>query len=214
VQLAAVGKRLPVVQERHFQVPPVTWANFVAFQLGVAKTAHFICDTMSFAHLVGNAYTAGLLHDVGKLMLLRLHPFSFRAIVTYAREKKIPVQEAERKFIGCTTAEMAEWFTQAHHFPEVFTDVIRWVQSPELATSNADLTAVVALARHMCIHTRVGSNGEVAAEVRPPLSTLSAWPILEPRVFSGFSLRQFEAQMHAFCVRLRHELCPAVPKRT
>ena len=205
VQLAALAKKLPILKERHFEVPPVTWAQFAAYQLGVAKTAQFICDYLGHTHLVANAYTAGLLHDIGKLLLVRLHPFSFRAIIGYAREKKITLSQAETKFIGCTTREMAGWFAEAHYFPEVFLDVIRWVETPEQATQNIDLVAAIAIARHMCLHARVGYNGETPAEIRPALNTIPAWAVLETRVFSSFSLRQFEAQTHSFCVRLRHE---------
>lgn len=212
MQLAALAKKLPIIKERHFEAPPVNWTQFALYQLSVARTAQFICDYLGHTHLVGNAYTAGLLHDIGKLLLVRLHPYSFRAIVGYAREKKIPLHEAEARFIGCTTRQMAERFAHTHHFPEVFVDVIRWVDTPEQATQNVDLVAAIAIARHMCLHARAGYNGETPADTRPSVNTLSAWTVMEARVFSGFSLRQFEAQTHAFCVRLKHEL-PATLKR-
>lgn len=213
MHLGTLAKKLPMVQERHFQVPPMTWASFAAFQLGVARTAQFVCDYLGQVHLIANAYTAGLLQDMGKLLLVRLHPFSLKAIVAYARENKLPLHEAEKKFIGCSSRDMGAWFAQANNFPEVFVDVIRWVEQPELATTNMDLVASIAIARHMCLHAKVGFCGEWAAEVRPPLNTHPAWAVLEPRMFSGFSLRQFEAQTHAFCVRLKHELASPAPKR-
>jgi CheY-like chemotaxis protein/HD-like signal output (HDOD) protein len=206
IQLSLLAKKLPQIKERYFDTPPVTWPAYAAFQLSVARTAYYICDYMGFAHLLSLAHTAGLLQDIGKLLLARIQPNAFNAIVRFAREKKIPLAEAERQFIGCTTREMAEWYARSSNFPEAYIEVIRCVETPELATAHAELVAVVSLARHMCIYTRVGQCGEIPADPRPLFSTLPAWPILEPRIFSGFSARQFEAQTHAFCVRLKHDL--------
>jgi hypothetical protein len=152
------------------------------------------------------AHTAGLLHDLGKLVLLRLHPAALGAIVRYARDKKLPLRDAERKYLGCTTAEVGAQFAEASGLPSRFTEVIRCVHRPEDATEKPELVAMVALARHVCLANHVGATGEPAGGVAVTLGSTTAWRLLEPKLFPSFDTKKFEAQAHAHCVALRQEL--------
>jgi len=66
------------------------------FQVGVAQLAKYSAEISSFAALVANAFTAGLLHDLGKLFWLRIYPYAFQAIVAYARKGLWPCRRLSR----------------------------------------------------------------------------------------------------------------------
>ena len=206
LKLNALSKSLPTMPEKNMQMPPFTWANFWMYAVGVGKVAQFICNYLEFAYLTGNAYTAGMLHDIGKLLLVKLHPHGFQAIVRYARDRKLPMQVAEKKFLGCTSREMAVRFAEKHALPRLYTNVIRWVESPTEATEHTDLVAMVSLARHVCLQNHVGYCGDMPPSACPPLSTTPAWSMLQPRLFPSFELKKFEAQAQAYCLALRQEL--------
>jgi putative nucleotidyltransferase with HDIG domain len=55
---------------------------------------------------VGQAFTAGMLHDIGKLLLAANVPDGFKAALTKAREDKIQLWEAENAMFGATHAEL------------------------------------------------------------------------------------------------------------
>jgi hypothetical protein len=186
-------------------LPPLSAASFSIFQLGVAKLAQFICNYLELDHLASQAYTGGLLHDMGKLLLLKLHPFGFQAVVRYAREKKVSLPVAEHKWLGCTVRDLAVHFVETREFPAVYRDVIRHLGHPEAAGEHAELVAIVALARHFCLQQGVGCNGDPAEAVLHVAST-PAWHVLQPRVFPSFEMKKFEVQVHQFCISLRHEL--------
>jgi HD-like signal output (HDOD) protein len=206
LKLHTLGKGLPIACERHINLPPLTWSNYWMFQVAVGRVAQFICTYLEFSYLSGSANTAGLLHDIGKLLLLKVHPAALEAVTRYAREKKVSLPAAERKYLGCTTRELAAHFAQASGLPKVYADVIRWVETPESATENSDLVAMVALARHVCLHAHVGGSGDAGTNGQAAIATTSAWSVLQPRLFPSFEVKKFEVQAHAFCLTLRQEL--------
>lgn len=205
-RLASLARGLPVADERLIELPPLNWSGYWLFQAAVGRVAQFVCTYLEVNYLVGAAGTAGLLHDLGRLLLLKLHPHALRAVVRRARETGRPVADVERALLGTTTRELAIRFAETQHLPAACRSVIRWVDSPALATSHLDLVSIVAVARHLVWHAHVGCwvdgpTGNVGSVVTTP-----AWRILQPRLFPSFDPRKFEVQAHAFCLTVRNEL--------
>lgn len=211
IKLNTLAKSTLTVDEKFLRVPPLTWGTYWMYLVAVAKVSKFICQYLEFAYLGSTAYTAGLLHDMGKLLLLKLHPWAFAAIASHARDKKIPLHEAEKKYIGCTTRDLAVEFATHQKLPPIYTHVIRFIETPEATTENVDLVAMVSLARHVCLHNRVGHCGDTPGDASPPISSTPAWHVLQPRLFPSFDLRKFEAQAHAYCRELRMSLLGQLP---
>ena len=205
LKLGSIATSLTIAEERHLHPGPLSWAGWWTFQVAVGRVAEFICTYLEFDYLGGTARTAGLLHDIGKLILLKLYPFALSVIVREARERKLPLSSVERQYLGCTTRELATRFADARGLPPVYADVIRWVETPAAATAHGDLIAMVALARHVCLHAHVGNSGDAPGGMASIGST-PAWQVLQQRLFPSFDLRKFEVQSHAFCLNLRSEL--------
>src|SRR5690606_23618228 len=55
--------------------------------------------------LTEEAYTAGLLHDLGKLVMINAAPDEFAKAREMANERQIPLWQAEDEIIGCNHAE-------------------------------------------------------------------------------------------------------------
>ena len=206
IKLCALGQALPIAEERHMNVAPLSWPQFWMFQMGVAQLSPFICRNLELREFAAQAHTAGLLHDIGKLLLLHLYPFAFQSMVGYARKNSLPLQEAEAKFLGCTTREMGDRFATRNNLPDAYRSVIRWVETPELATDYRDLVAIVSVARHICLHNHVGYCGETPKDSGSPIEGTPAWSVLRERVFPSFNLRKFELLAHGFCRDLKQEL--------
>jgi len=206
IRLNAIAKSLPLVEERFMHFPPITWAHYWMFQVGVAQLAQYTAEYLEFGNLAANVFTAGVLHDLGKLLLLRIHPFAFQAMVAYARKKNVTLPEAEKKYISCTTRTMGDYFARKNGLPQVYCSVIRWVESPEEATADEETVAIVSLARDVCLHNHVGYCGDTAKDHCPPIAETPAWRVLQDRVFPSFDLRKFEAQAHAYCHEVKQSL--------
>jgi CheY-like chemotaxis protein len=182
------------------------WAQYWMFQLGVARVAREICIYLEMESLEVKAYTAGLLHDLGRLLLLHLHPAGLLAVLGYARQHQRTSEEAELALLGWTTREMAFHFAQRRGLPATYCNVLRWIHSPAEAEEDAELTAIVSLARDLCRQNHLGFSGESAAAAAVPLDQTPEWAVLRGRVFPSFSLRKFEAQIQAYCREMKREL--------
>lgn len=206
VRLAALAGGLLQAEERRMHLPPCTWAHFWMLQIGVARMARYTCNYLELYSMEARAYTAGLLHDLGKLLLLHLHPHGFAAILDYARRHALPMAEVEKLFLGCTTQEIAAHFAEQHGLPKSYCHVMRWFTDPVQATDNVELVAIVALAHDICLQNHVGWSGDTPKKHGLPLADTPAWRILGPGVFPSFDLKKFEAEAHAECRKLRQEL--------
>ena len=93
---------------------------------------------------VAHASMAGLLHDVGKLILAGYLPDQYRKVLTLACEERILLHEAERKVFGATHAELGAYVLGLWGLPELIVEAVAWHHIPESCpeTSFSPLTAV------------------------------------------------------------------------
>jgi putative nucleotidyltransferase with HDIG domain len=112
--------------------------------VGVATLAEKIAEKTkkSSPHL---AYTAGLLHDIGKVILDQLvadyAPLFFRDI---CRENQ-SFSDSEKKIIGITHSEAGALLARRWKFPDTLSEVIRNHHTPEACRSNQDLVYIIYL---------------------------------------------------------------------
>ncbi|MEI6107413.1 MAG: HDOD domain-containing protein [Opitutae bacterium] len=205
--MATLARSLVIVEERHMHLPPhFSWPQYWVFQMGVARVARFTCNYLELHSLELQARMAGLLHDIGKLLLGKLHPFAFQSVLAYAREHNVSLAQAEQLFLGCTTHDMAAYFGEKHMLPAPYVSVMRWVHCAEDATCDRPLVATIALARNLCRQNHVGFSGDAPLVDAPRLEETSAWRVLQESVFPSFDLRKFELQVHALCQEIRLEM--------
>ncbi len=204
-KLTAMAKLMPLVEERYMTVLPTNWSHYWIFQMAVAHVSQFAAANLELTDLAANAYTAGLLHDYGRLFLVQQHPFSFQAISTYAKRLLITAEESEKKHIGWTTHEIGDYFARKNGLPTAYCKVIRWVGTPESAGEEPNLVALVTLARQICLQNQIGFSGSPHLPL-PALEETSAWQILRSRAFPSFNLKKFESLCHNLCSNLKREL--------
>lgn len=205
-KLEAQARRLVLASERHMDLPPhFNWPQFWMFQTGVARIAQFTSHYLEFYSMESQAHMAGLLHDIGKLVLLHLHPMGFQIIFEHAQKHRVPLEEAERLYLGCTTNEIGARFGTRCQLSRHYTNVMNWIDNPAEAKEDASLVAIVSLARDLCRHNQVGASGDPPLDHPLPLEETAEWRVLSERLFPSFNLRKFELQVHACCQEIRAE---------
>ncbi|QXD16999.1 HDOD domain-containing protein [Rhodocaloribacter litoris] len=98
--------------------------------------AHEEGPDVSLKDRPGDAYTAGLLHDFGKLILLYNHPAEAAHLYLEAQKGKIcasNVLAKERERFGYDHVETGVYLTRRMKFPAVLTAAIAWHHSDEVA---------------------------------------------------------------------------------
>lgn len=99
-----------------------------------------------------DAYTAGLLHDIGRLALIVAHPRQYPAFLDAADVRGRAVLDLERSLLGMDHCEAGHWFAQQLQLPQVFQDVAGHHHDPDAVGPTdmlARLTAACELAEWM-----------------------------------------------------------------
>lgn len=214
-RLASIGAGLDTMPDHRFDSgEQMNWPAFRMFQVATGRMAEFVCEYLEMPSLVPVAYTAGLLHDFGKILLTRLHPFALASIHKYAVETGLALADSERHYLGCTTQEIAAAYAEKHDLPQRFLSVFSWVNNAENASRDRDLVAAVSLARDFCRHNRVGYNGDTLTDEPAALADTPEWRVLRQRVYLGFDLKKFERMAKGECRSLKMELAGKLEKRS
>ncbi len=109
---------------------------------------------------------AGLLHDLGKVVLSHVEPELFGRALEIAIERHCPIAEAERDVFGVDHACVAGWIAEEWHLPPRLSDALMYHHQPELAKHGRQVTAVVHLADILARGLEMGSPGD---PTMPPL---------------------------------------------
>jgi putative nucleotidyltransferase with HDIG domain len=108
----------------------------------------------------GTAYTAGLLHDIGKVVL---DQYTGNAYPYFYRRTQLEGDElitVEREAFGISHDEVGEMLARRWSLPDSITDVIRNHHCPENASDNAELAHIVYLADLIMSRIMVGHELE------------------------------------------------------
>jgi len=103
---------------------------------------------------------AGLLHDLGKVVLFKELPEVFAHIVHRAGAERRRFSEVEREVLGVDHAEIASWLVERWNFPPSLAEPIVLHHAPLRAKRAPIETAIVHTANTVVRALRFGSGGD------------------------------------------------------
>ncbi len=122
--------------------------------VGVAAASATLAERSPRVATAENAFAAGLLHDLGKPLLLSRFPDDFAQAVAYAREQGASFFEAEARVNGVTHDVLGELFCRASSFPEGLLSGVGQHHEPDLAADPIGLDVIVHLADALVVRLR------------------------------------------------------------
>lgn len=97
------------------------------------------------------AFTAGLLHDVGKVLLaIKMGGKQNKVNVLFSSSTGMTKLETEQKILGITHAEVGYLLAEHWLLPSVVTEAIRYHHSPEFGAESRVIANIVYLANLYC----------------------------------------------------------------
>ncbi len=105
-------------------------------------------------------FVAGILHDIGRLVMFVKIPDKSRQILERAREKNELLHIAEHEELGFDHAAVGRALVQSWKLPHYLEEVIGYHHKPESATRFPLETAIVHLGDIMAHAMQLGSSGE------------------------------------------------------
>jgi len=156
------------------------------------------------------AYTAGLLHDMGKLVLARFQPEGYAKVLQALMEGG-QVIEQEKLLLGASHDEVGGLVAARWNFPSHLRDAISFHHATELGwiekAETRNLTALIAVADYLCW------------EMGFPSADAAAMPLLAPEVlelvdFSGLDRDELSDHVESEIQRAAeiYEMQPLLPK--
>lgn len=142
--------------------------------LGVAAASGILAQKLELKN-PEEVTTAGLLHDLGKVVIRTEFPEFYKQIRQLVREKRIYFYEAEKEILGIDHSEIGRLLANQWNLPERLVEPIAYHHEPEKARKFKKETAIVHFADIMTRAVGYGSGGDPWV---PPLSE-KAWKRLK-----------------------------------
>lgn len=138
-------------------------------------------------------FVAGVLHDIGRLLLFALRPEVARAALTRSRTEGEPLIVAEHAAFGFDHSEAGDAILEAWKLPEDLQAIVRCHHAPAEAGQYERDAALVHVADVIATALKIGNSGDPAVPALAP----DAWEQLElaPTILSALT-DEVERQVH------------------
>jgi putative nucleotidyltransferase with HDIG domain len=142
--------------------------------IGCAVMARIIAKKKQFKE-PEEVSVGGLLHDIGKVILILQFPDDYQKAMNEAEKSNITIAESERNFFAANHASAGAWVARKWNFPRNLTDMIECHHKPHLAKNAPFQTAVV----HLSDVLLRGRGFGFAGDNKVPRVNPAAWERLQ-----------------------------------
>lgn len=126
-----------------------------------------LCQQINWSYRLGfngEEFSAGLLHDLGRVLILLADPECFARAGAMSFREGPDTLDRERSAIGIDHCALGAWFGEHSKLPEALIETMRFHHEPSRSQKEKRLVALVAAADDMANHLQ---RGEEVATYRP-----------------------------------------------
>ena len=124
--------------------------------------------------LCEDAYTAGLLHDAGKLALAIHLPRPYAEALALAQAQNLPIFEAETTILGASHAEVGAYLLGLWGLPKTIVEALAFHHCPEVL-SEAEFSPLSAVYAADCLVNSVCPNNTAYFKAMGKAERISLW---------------------------------------
>lgn len=160
--------------------------------VGCALASHLIASQVKYPS-IEEAFVAGLLHDVGKVILNQFVKEEIRKIIELSGTQGLSFAEAEKKVLGFDHQDIGSKVADKWNFNDKIVEAIRCHHKPDRAKKDPELTAIVHVADFICLSLGlgVGSDGMLYPLKKEALDLLKLdEPEIDNLIFSAYNITE------------------------
>jgi HD-like signal output (HDOD) protein len=215
IALTAIALYRPWQGER-----PLNWHGLWQHQIYTGILAEFMVDMLGLP-ATGLEYLAGLMHDIGKLVLAELYPAKTIAVWMHAYEQNLPLNEVEQDFFGVDHAQLGQEWLHRNKFNRTLRYLVAFHEEPEscyqvlMESSRKNLIAsmisssddeqidllahLIASANTLTKELGLGYSGDPKLDQVPWIEQHTTKLIFEARTEQDVTLKEFEEFFTVTC---------------
>jgi HD-like signal output (HDOD) protein len=186
-----VFKAFPVIPGR----PTFDRIKFWEYSAGCGEIAKVIAHKLSI-RLNGVEFTAGLLHDIGIIVLDQYFHDDFMAALEISNNENLPLVQAEERLMGVNHTHLGAWLASIWNLPPNIVDVILYHLEPLESKEYKTLCSLIHLSNSFCNVMGIGVSGDNS---RTPLADDPAWDVLKavnPQI-QDLDIEQFTIELES-----------------
>ena len=185
-QIRQLAMVTPVIEDfqRLTQQCAFPWREFWQHCIGTALLTREVATAVQVAS-DESEYVAGLVHDVGKIVMAWTFPDHFTEIHRQAAKATCDLVEIETEILGMDHAEMGARYLERQRLPELMVATARFHHHPEMADHYAPTIAAVQIADLLLRSGKIGFSGNCIEVTRDQCFTASGCKVLFPNDKEG-----------------------------
>ncbi len=160
------------------------WREFWQHCIGTALLTREVTTAVQFASDETD-YVAGLVHDVGKIVMAWTFPNHFTEIHRLAAQGTTDLLEIENETLGIDHAELGALYLERHRLPELMVKTARFHHHPQDADDYAPTIAAVQIADLLLRSEKIGFSGNCVPVTREQCFSASGCKVLFPNTKEG-----------------------------
>ncbi len=173
------------------------YTRFWEHSAAVAVASRMLARMHGYRSMESEAFVAGLIHDIGKLILSQYQTSNYSKCLQIVSTERISLAAAEERVFGVTHAEVGSWLAGRWNLPDALTEAIRLHHIPLAARAKPELTAIVHFANILARAAKIGNGGDplVPSFYRGVLHSLPLQLDENDKVDLSFYLAEFNQEM-------------------
>ena len=158
--------------------PSFNWEEFWKHSIGSAILARELLSILDQTYEEEADYVAGLLHNLGTLILGITFPEHFQEVYLNKYSSIEEITEFERRAIGWDHPKIGAYYLWNHHISDQVVDAIHWHNDPSQAKESPLLAAAIQVSDRAVTELGVLGLGKFPTPPKGSYKELSGWTML------------------------------------
>ncbi len=182
-QIRELSMATPVIEEleglQKSSAAPLPWRDLWAHSIGTAVLTREILRATPLSIDDETDYLAGLLHNVGKIVMASAFPDELHEVTRTQHSTTADVCEHERRLIGWDHGQIGAHYLERHQLSEEITLAVKFHNCPDQAPRQRLFAAAIQVADHLVRHAGISGGFEQVEPVKTDAwIELEGWKIL------------------------------------